>query len=265
MAIVLPVSMQKMKESNETFFIELYSIDMPSGIVNLAATDEDIVYNGITFTAVPFKRQSITKSMDNITDSCEISMSDVSDQLLAYVTNGWDFRGAICTIVRIQYPDSLRDPSIVQWVFTGRVDEPAFSQGTFTCRLTQVFPEIQCPNRSYQLNCNSRFGDNECGMSLASENVSIIGASGNTVILNKSYANNYWLHGVITVGGESRNIEKQVGSALTLNVNFLQEPIIGKAANLIRGCNKTTTDCRRFNNLRHYSGFPAIPFEATYR
>ena len=264
--IVLPVSMQQMKDSNQTFFIELYSMTMPSGdVVNMAATDEDIMYNGYKFIAVPFQRQSITKSMDNITDSCSISVSDVDWNLLSYVVNGWDFRGAHCTIFRIQYPDSLTDPQIVQWVFSGRIDEPSFAEGTFSCKITQVFPEVQCPNRSYQLACNSEFGDAECGASLATENVAIVDVNENIITLGKSYEENYWRNGVAKCDGEARVIEKSIGDTITLNVNFLQE-LDGKSIELSRGCNKSVDDCKnRFDNLAHYSGFPAIPFESTYR
>jgi hypothetical protein len=128
--IVLPTQMSEMKDSGESFFIELYIISLPTGNVYLAATDEDITFDGIKFMAVPFQRQDITRSMDNITDSCTISLSDVNWGLLAYVTNGWDFRGSFCTIFRIMYPDSLTNPAIKEWVFTGRIDEPSFAEGT---------------------------------------------------------------------------------------------------------------------------------------
>lgn len=263
--IILPVSMQKMKESGQTFFIELYALSMPTGdMVYMAATDEDITYNGVKFIAVPFQRNEITRSMDNITDSCTISVGDVDWKLLAFVTNGWDFRGCNCTIVRIQYPDSLTDASIVQWVFSGRIDEPSFSDNVFSCKLTSVFPEVQCPNRSFQLACNSEFGDDECQMSLGTESVSATNVSGNVITLAKSYEDNYWKNGVVKCRGEARVIEQSSKNTITLNVNFLQD-MDGSLLELSRGCNKTTDDCKRFNNLAHYSGFPAIPFESTYR
>jgi hypothetical protein len=264
--IILPVKMQEMKDSNETFFIELYIINLPSGTIYLAATDEDIMFNGTKYIAVPFQRQDITRSMDNITDSCNITLGDVGWGLLAYVTNGLDWRCAVCTIIRIQYPDSLTDPSIVEWVFTGRIDEPSFAENTFSCRLVQVFPEVQCPNRTSQLACNSEFGDDECQMKLSAENVIITGVeNGNVIVLAKSFPDKYWQNGVISCEGEARNISVSSGNKVTINVNFMQSPIVGKTAELRRGCNKTVDDCKRFNNLKNYSGFPAIPVTSVYR
>ena len=43
MAITLPVCMKEMKESAQTFFIELYTIELRTGTIYLAACDEDIV------------------------------------------------------------------------------------------------------------------------------------------------------------------------------------------------------------------------------
>lgn len=265
--IILPVKMQEMKDSGTTFFIELYIISLPTGTIYIAAADEDVVFNGVRYLAVPFQRQEVVRSMDNVTDSCNITLGDVGWGLLAYVTNGWDFRGGVCTIVRIQYPDSLTDPSLVEWVFTGRIDEPSFADNTFSCKLTQVFPEVECPNRSSRLACNSEFGDEECQMSLGTQNVRITGVEndGTVIILEKSFTDKFWQNGVILCGGEARNISVSSGNKVTINVNFLQEPIIGKMAQLSRGCNKTVDDCRRFNNLRNYSGFPAIPCTSVYR
>lgn len=264
MSVILPVSMSTMKDSGETFFIELYVLELRTGTSYIAATDENITYNGIEFFAVPFQRQDVVRSMDNISDSCEVSIADSNYKHLAYIMNGFDFRGVSCSIFRIQYPDSLSNPKIVQWMFSGYVDEPSYADGVFTCKIMSRFPEIQCPNRSFQLACNSEFGDEACGMSLSTEDVSITSVSGNVIALSRSYTDNYWKDGVAKVTGEARNIEKSSGNTITVNVNFLQE-INGKTIELNRGCNKTREVCRKYNNMTHYGGFPAIPFESEYR
>ena len=263
MSVVLPVKMSEMKEKSETFFIELDSIKLRTGMTYIAACDEDVTYDGQTFIAVPFKRESLVRSMDNITDSCKITLADVDYGLLAYVMNGFDFRGCDCTIFRIQYPDSLKNPKIVQWVFSGFIDEPAFSGGTFSCTVMSRFPQIDTPNRYYQMCCNSEFGDSECGMSLASVTAKVVRASGNTLTLDKNLTTNYRC-GVCSVSGESRIIFSSSGNSIKLNVNFVQ-PMEGKKVTLTRGCDKTKEMCKKYGNMKHFSGFPAIPFESVYR
>ena len=79
--IHLPVSMENAKESGNPFFIELYELKLRDGVLRVAACDEDITYNGATFTAVPFQRGDIVQSIDNIIDSCEVTLGDCSYDL----------------------------------------------------------------------------------------------------------------------------------------------------------------------------------------
>ena len=181
------------------------------------------------------------------------------------MVNGFDFRGAMATVVRIQYPESLEDPKIYEWIYAGTIDEPSFSEGTFSCKLQTVFPQVQCPNRGYQLACNSEFGDAECGYRPAISSVIIKAVDGNTLLTNMNYQGNYWKNGVITISGESRIIETNSGNSLTINVNFLQDNIVGKVATLKQGCDKSHERCAYYGNTIHYGGFPAIPFESVWR
>lgn len=266
MSEILPVEMQKAKDSGNPFFIELYALHLRTGITRVAACDENIVYDGEEYIAVPFKRGEIIKSMDNITDSCEVSLGDCNDEILRFLADGFDFRGCAAEIVRIQYPDSLKKPNVVQWVFGGYIDEPTFSDGTFTCKIKQHLPNIECPNRNYSMACNSEFGDADCGMSLGLTICTVQGTKngGNVLVLNKTFPDEHWKDGVATITGESRVIERSYSNTITLNVNFAQNPV-GKQITLVRGCNKTVARCKQYKNMRHFSGFPAIPFETVYR
>jgi len=265
MSVVLPVVMKTEKDSGNPFFIELYTINLRTGTMRLAACDENITFGGKEYFGVPFQRGEITKTTDNIVDSCEISLGDCSFELLKFALNGFDFRGCSATIVRILYPDSLDDPKIVQWIFSGTIDEPSFSNGTFSCRLTARLPEVDCPNRDYRLACNSDFGDGECGMNLGTEKVYIQGVHGCTITVDTSHPKDYWKCGTITVGGESRNIISSDGNGILVNVGFAQDVLVDKIAELNRGCNKSAKMCKQYGNMKHFSGFPAIPFESEYR
>lgn len=264
MPSTLPVQMEAAKESGNPFFIELYILELRNGITRIAACDEDIVYNGEKYIAVPFKRGEITKSMDNITDSCEVTLGDCSYDLLAYVIQGFDFRGCNATVGRISYPESLSDPSIIQLVFSGYIDEPSYSDGQFTCKIKSRIPDIDCPNRDFRLACNSEFGDEECGISLAIEQVKVLSIEGNDLIVQGTWSENYWRNGVASVEGESRVIQKSKDNRITLNVNFAQD-VRDIACSLRRGCDKSADMCRKYGNMKNFSGFPAIPFQTQYR
>lgn len=264
--MTIPVSLQQMKDKGETFFIELYEVALRTGMIYLAACDEDIEFDGHTYVAVPFERGEISKSIDQVTDQCTISVGDVDDDRLAYIMNGFDFRGCAATITRIAYPDSL-ETNQGFYVFGGYLDNPAYEDGVFSCTIKSYFPSIQAPSRSYQLSCNSAFGDKICGMSkdrTAFEVVAVF-ADGSFRI-DKSYANNYWKDGLVSISGESRLITGSHDDVVQVNYGFMQENLVGKTAIMERGCDKSRATCNgRYHNLKRFSGFPAIPFESQYR
>lgn len=262
----VPVSLQQMKDKGETFFIELYEIALRTGTIYLAACDEDIEFNGHTYTAVPFERGEISKSIDQVTDQCTVSIGDVNDDRLAYIMNGFDFRGCTALITRIAYPDSLESNQGF-YVFYGYLDNPAYEDGVFSCTIKSYFPRIEAPCRTYQLSCNSAFGDKVCGMSKNRTVLTVTAMNANGVLtVNKSYATDYWKDGLASISGESRIVIASSGQTVRVNYGFMQNNVIGKSIILERGCDKTYATCNsRYNNLKRFSGFPAIPFESQYR
>lgn len=266
--IILPQKMSEMKDSDATFFIELYIVKLKTGTIYLAATDTDITFAGQTYMAIPFQRETIDRSMDNVIDSCEISLGDGDYDKLAYLSNGFDFRGADVTIFKISYPDSLEDDTIKSISFMGYINSCSYSDGVFSFSLNTRLPNIEVPNRACQLCCNSEFGDAECGISLEETNVELAtGSTSSNILLPSTYETNYWKDGVIFIKGESRLILSNEGNKIVVNYSFLQSDIKGgMEATLIRGCDKTKETCQnRFNNMKNFSGFPTIPFENVYR
>lgn len=262
--IILPVSMKESMASGNPFFIELYTIHLRTTTLRLCAADEDIIFNGEEYHAVPIQREDIEKSIDSIVNDCNLQVADCSDELLTYILNGYDFRGCRCEIIRIQYPESLSDPTRYSFIFAGEIDEPSFEGGTFSCKVSFEFPKIQVPSRDYQLYCNSEFGDAECCMNTGETKVMVTKVTSNVLSLPKSYEKDYWAHGTITIEGESRTILKSLNDEITIDLNFLQD-FHSKEATIKRGCNKTATMCKKYKNMKHFSGFPAIPFENVYR
>lgn len=262
--MTLPVCMTEAKEKDSSFFLELYQIELRTQTIYIVAADEDIKYKDQIFTAIPFKRGEITRSIDSINNEVTVELGDCTDDMLAYVMNGFDFRGCKATIIRILYPESISDPNIFSLVFTGELDEPEFQGGVFSCKIQSRFPNIQAPARDFQLACNSEFGDAECCMDKNITPCTVYHGGGNKIRIDSSFPEDYWAYGSIIIDGEWRVITKSSANYVTVNVTFAQN-INGKRATLSRGCNKTLKMCRQRGNTIHYSGFPAIPFESEYR
>lgn len=264
--MAVPVSLQQMKDKGETFFIELYEIALRTGTIYLAACDEDIEFNGHTYIAVPFERGEISKSIDQVTDQCTVSVGDVDDDRLAYIMNGFDFRGCAAAITRIAYPESLENNQGF-YVFCGYLDNPAYEDGVFSCTIKSYFPRIEAPARMYQLSCNSAFGDCVCGMDKNRTVLTVTDVlSDGSVKIDTGYPDNYWRDGLVSIAGESRLVTGSSGDIIKVNYGFMQSELVGKTVILERGCDKTRETCKnRYNNLKRFSGFPAIPFESQYR
>lgn len=264
--MIAPVSLQQMKDKGETFFIELYEVTLRTGTIYLAACDEDIEFNGHTYVAVPFERGDISKSIDQVVDQCTVNIGDVDDDRLAYIMNGFDFRGCYAIISRIAYPESL-ETNQAFYVFCGYLDNPAYEDGVFSCTIKSYFPNIEAPCRAYQLSCNSAFGDSICRMSKNRTTLTVTNVSDKGILtVNQSYSDDYWKDGIAVISGESRFVVASTGQQIQVNYGFMQSNLVGKKIILERGCDKTFTTCKeRYNNLKRFSGFPAIPFESQYR
>lgn len=260
-----PVQMQKAKEGQAPFFVELYILELRTGISYIAACDEDIVYNGDTYIAIPFSREEITRSADNLFDQTTVSLGDIDDTKLAYILSGFDFRGCKIAIFKILYPDSLNDPSIVLPVFVGHLDSPSYANGVFSCVLKSLFPTVNVPRREYQLQCNSDYGDENCGKPHEQWEATITGVNGNVITIDRDFGGIGEIIATASVLGETRNITRVDGNRVTLGINFLQDDLIGKKVVMMLSCDKTKECCARLGNLEHFSGFPAVPFESVYR
>ena len=261
----VPVKMAEEKEKESPFFIELYVLELRTGTSYIAAADEDITIGDTVFTAIPFSRDDITRSTDNLFDETEVKLGDVDSSRLSYVMSGFDFRGCVVTIFKIQYPDTLENPNLIIPVFRGYLDSPTYESGVFSCKVKSLFPTVEVPQRTFQNQCNSIFGDENCTLDRGMETCRVVGMAGNILQLERSFPDGYWTNGMAIINGESRNIKESAGEYITTGINFLQDGVVGANIRLERGCDKTKECCAAHKNLSHFGGFPAIPFEAQYR
>lgn len=259
--INLPVKMKEAIESGSVFTIELYCISLPYTTLYVCSCDENITYNGQTYIAVPIQRGEITKTVDSSVDSCELTVSNTTDHFTQLMFSGINFIGSMVNIYSILYPDSIENPSIVKNVFYGQIDAPELtSDGTFKVQLVSDIPQMRC-GRVLQYPCNSTFGDHSCGIKPQSLSGMVVNEKNHRELRLTNYsADNKWKNGIILVEGEGRKIVSQNGSTVVVEYPFLQD-ILNKNYTIRQGCDKTLSDCDRYNNRRRYAGFPSVPYE----
>lgn len=259
---ILPVSMELAKEQNSSFFIELYNIHLKTGTIRICNCDVVINFAGYEFYPVPIERGNIKTSVDAKIDNVDLKIADADNSKIAALMQGFDFRGRVVEIYRIQYPESLEDENIVIPVFYGRLDAPSYSNGEFTCTVTSAFPKNKVPNRLTQYFCNNTFGDELCKMNKGELKINIDVANSTPTYIaltSNALADGKYDNGLLTMGYETKLIKKSTPNSLVLAYPLLSD--IANTATITLNCNKTPEMCAKYNNRKNYGGFLAIPKE----
>lgn len=261
---ILPVSIAQAKESGNPFFIELYNIYLRTGIVRICNADEQIVYNGDTYYPTPIQRGNVKTSVDNKIDNMDLKISDADNSKISALMDGFDFRGRIVEIFKIQYPESLTNTNMIVPVFRGKLDAPNYANGEFTCIVVSAFPKTKVPLRTTQYFCNNSFGDSLCTASKETRTLTIASITSKSVITlnaSPSISNNFYENGLLTIGYETKMIKSNSGNTITIAYPFLGDIHVGDTVKIERNCNKTPEMCAKYNNRENYGGFIAIPSE----
>lgn len=267
MALNLPVTLAAAKDSDSIFLVELYIFYLRTGNLYLCAADQNIAYDGQTYLAVPLERNSYTANTDSKVEDCTLKVSNVDDAFTAALYSGTDFRGCICDIFQILYPDALTDNSLVKPILRGYLDAPMLKhkEATFEVAVKASVPTLSNA-RTFKLSCNSEFADGES--CLASKDLQTgtcqSDSTAETIIIEQSRGNNYWINGIIKCGYESRMIESSSDNMIRLHYPFSFDPI-NVNYSIERGCDKSFANCKVLNQAENYSGYPSIPRELVIR
>lgn len=264
--INLPINMKEQIESGSVFTIELYEVYMPNTVLRFCACDENIEYNGQTYLAVPVQRGEISKNVDLTADTCELSVSNTTDYFTQLLFSGMNFIGSKVYIYQILYPDALTDINNIRLMFYGIVDTPELTtDGVFKVQVINDMPLVT-GGRKMHLPCNADFGDSICGVNKMRLTGSIVEHVDKKELKLSSLQDSQtsykdWVHGIILINGEGRFItDVKKEGWIHVEYPFLQN-IEHAKFEMVQGCDKTQTDCDRYNNRMKYSGFPSVPYE----
>jgi len=266
MAINLPAALATAKEAGSIFMVELYVLSLPNGPMYLCAADQDVTFNGQLYHAVPLERDVYKASSDSKVDDCKLKVSNFDDSFTAALFSGFDFRGCNCSIFQILYPDALSDPTLVKPILSGYLDAPVLTQKDATF---EVAVKAQVPNlsnaRTFQLSCNANFADQESCFAVMDVKTGTVqsGTTGSVIVLQHSYADNYWTDGIITCGFQGRQVLSSTGNTVTLLFPFSVVPTGNYS--IQNGCDKSWNGCGLKGQQTNYSGFIGIPYETVVR
>lgn len=259
---ILPISIEKSKEQNGTFFIELYNIYLKTGTIHICNCDTVITFNNRDYQPVPIERGSIKSTVDAKIDNMDLKIADADNSKISALMSGFDFRGRVVEIIRIQYPDSLEDNSIFVPVFYGYLDTPSYSNGEFSCIVKANFPKVKVPAWTTQYYCNNTFGDSGCKMDKAERNLKIdplTSTPTELVIVDELLTADFYKNGLVTNGYETKMIKSNTENKIITFYPFLSD--LKSEIRVVRNCDKTPEMCEHYKNRKNYGGFLAIPKE----
>jgi hypothetical protein len=137
------------------------------------------------------------------------------------------------------------------------------SSATFTASIVQRMPNLES-YRTVSQNCDAWFGDpDECGATRVTQTGTIGANSTQYTIYDSSITQvaDYWKGGVCTIGFESKKIISSTVGSITVDYPFYSTPTTGTNYSITNGCDHTQANCKLYNNLKNFGGFPVVNLE----
>lgn len=260
--------------------LEIYDLYLDNITLHIVNYDKninffDIAGNSQTYTAVSVSRESYERTVENPINSIVLGIANVDRSMSAYLAAN-EFRGRRIVIRKI-FADQLTTSGDVSIIFDGSMDIPAASEQTVQINAVDRIGTLrrEVPRRWYQLMCNNKFFDEQCGYSRTSGDMyaTLNGTftTGCTTSVLKSsnltQADNYWKDGDIAVTSGTAAISKrkivsssQSANSVNVDVYLSSIPVSGNTFTIRRTCDKTAFRCSGdFNNIDNFSGFTTIP------
>jgi uncharacterized phage protein (TIGR02218 family) len=246
---------------------ELYTFVTPTITHRLTSFENDVVFGGQTYTAVPLARSTINV-VDVATDQTEAVIELPASHTLAQTyANGIPVRQVEVTIVRYHpvWAVSLQ-------IWNGFASGLSFKDDTAAFRVpsgTADALETDVPSVIAQRLCNHILYDDMCQIARASFQVNTtinsISTDGRTITVNSvgAFTVDKLVHGEMlhNTSTERRTITVQNGSSLSIQCEYPRGVVsIGDAVTLFAGCDHTLDTCKaKFNNVLNFGGHPQLP------
>ena len=154
---------EKAKQENRPVFLYIIEDYDGSDDLYLAGYDEDVIYNGVTYTRFPITHEFTGENNQGQIDQVKVRLANVSRLIQLYLEQ-YDFRGRK-VIIRTVWADQLADPdAYIDDIFY--VDNYTADQNNVEFTLTSKFDVLgmDLPARRYARNyCSWKFKSAECG------------------------------------------------------------------------------------------------------
>jgi hypothetical protein len=205
-------------------------------------------WDGILYTATAVSRSALNLSGNLVKSQVTFTFPNTNAFAKRRVFDlpdvGWDVK--------------IYEDYVLQW--SGRVIGATLA-GTKINIVTDSSEKASSRNPTgarFALHCWKNLYSATCGIVKASFKTTLsVTVSGTTITLPGVQDLNKFAGGVIEKDGESRRIVMNSGTTLEISTPFVSSAF--GSADLYLGCNLTSVDCIKFNNLVNFGGFEHIP------
>lgn len=245
--------------------VELYEFMIDAEAFRFTSSESTISSGGVDYRPVAISRNGFGQAMGERPDAMVVSLPTNEDFVKRF----------ILTPPGIVVPFTLRrfhlnDPDLqVKILFRGVVKSVIFVEDghkaeVHSAPITSAFSRT-IPRFSYSGLCNHMLYDARCKIdehdpawekhlhisAVANDQITADGAG--------AFGADFFVAGFVESGNDFRQVIKQVGDVLTLQLPFLISPL-GNTLRCLAGCKLRLTDCRvKFDNVLNFGGFPYTP------
>lgn len=246
--------------------VELYEFRAAATVWRFTSSEDDYVYNTVTWNAITIRRGKIASTLDSDQDKLEVEM-DATQELPRRFLQTVPGQIVNLTIYRLHREDPDQEAITI---YRGAVHAASFVKQGHAVNL-QVLPATQAfsravPRFTFSSLCSHMLYDARCKISehdpdfekflpctaINGDIITLTGAGG--------FGADFFVQGFVHFQGDFRMVTAQSGDDLTLLVPFATSPV-GFTIRTLAGCKlRLIADCTdKFNNQINFGGFPYVP------
>lgn len=249
--------------------LELYEFKFGVVTTRLTSYNQDIVFQGVTWTSIQIARSAVQNSAEQAINELKITMPLGHPIASQYIGNVPGKVGSI-KIFRA-HADDVAEESVL--VFEGFVAQASFDGAlvaTLSCSPSTSVFKRSGPRFNYQSLCNHVLYDERCkilenAFRFTGTVVAVTGrdieVSGLFAAEGADWAVSGFVRAPAGTTDDARLVLEQSGDVLSLLNNF-SEDVIGTTVDVFAGCDHSLVTCDvKFANVINYGGFPFVPIK----
>lgn len=268
---ILPEGMQERLDSGATTLCQCWRVIRDDGVkLGFTDHDESLSFDGDSYEASSGAARSSVQARSGLAaDSVAINGALSSEAITEDDIAAGRYDGARVELWLVDWTDvTLR---LLQ--FAGEIGEINRGALGYEAEVLGLAERLNRPvGRSYLRTCDADLGDGRCGVDASSSAFSTTGAVQTLENRNRftasglaAFEDGWFTRGQLTWAdgpdaGLSMSVKDHTGDVLTLWLPPHHPVEVGRAFNLVAGCDKRVETCRaKFANAISFRGFPDMP------